>query len=362
MRRCRRCGFPRSLARSVEWHSDGTVVGSMGLKLPFMFLGVDERETVFAELSETIGYSVEEIFIEAQRNVGREIYEMARKLFRDLDLKRIPNDPRWRPQWFAKLVAWAARGQIAASGMGRMRVERYVAGECLRLRFSDPCLIPGLVGNCAGIYESLEEMPAADVRYHFEGDDLIIDLRHAAAAPERETRVYLEEVEAGTGPLAYERCPVCGVPVEIARSLIWDTKRGIMLNLETGERTGMVAVQSLLAILRELEIELGSDVIDIVYEAQKKYSLLHLSGPVTDPDAFWEAYLTDMAMRGQGYPSWFERSVDAVTVEISTAYDQDLYAAKIAAGLEHATGCPSAIDWHQRNPRHARYSIREKGV
>lgn len=358
MRRCRVCGFPKRLSRSIEWHSDGTVAGSIGIKLPFMFLGVDERESIFDELSETIGFPIEHIIVEAQRNVGKELYDMVRRLFGNIDMRRIPSSRFLRPQWFAKFFMWCVRNQVASTGIGQIRVDSYRTGDSLVLRCSDACLVPALVGNCIGIYESLEKMPGAKADYFFDNGDLIIRLAHSEAEPESEKRFYLEEVRAGEGRLAYERCPRCAVPLMLARNMVFDIGRGIIMNLDSGEREGMVAVQSLFAVVRELERELGDEVVTILYDAQKRHSVDHLRARENgEPEDFWEPYVTDLAVRGMGHPVRFDWTLESVSVEIDNAYEQSLYAAKVAAGLEAMTGRESRIDWETREHHHARYTV-----
>lgn len=349
MRKCRQCGFPRVFGRYLEWNSDGTISGGMGTTLPVLFLGVDERETIFRELSESIGFPIEHIVTEAQRNVGKELYEATKSRFGNINFRRIPSNRFFRPQWLVGAVSRLLAGQFAGLGVGRLSLVSYRAGEHLVLRFSNPCLIPAVVGNLMGIYESLEKMPAALAEYRLEDGDLILRLSHAEEAPEGDERLYLEEVEPGEGGLSYERCPRCGVPLVMAETLEWDLARGVIRNKKTGEREGLIAVQSFFAILRELEIELGREAIDILYDAQIRYTLSHIRGVYpNDPGGFWEGYLTELALRGQGYPERYDVEEDSISLEIRNAYDQDLYAAKVAAGLEYLTGGGSRIEWRLR--------------
>ena len=358
MRTCKQCGFPRVIGRYLEWHSDGTVHGGRGITLPILILGVDEREIIFRELSDSIGFSIEPIIVQAQRNVGKELFEMVKSRFGNINIKRIPSNRFFRPQWLARVLVWFIRNQFAGLGVGRLSLVRYRAGEYLVVRFSNPCLVPAVVGNFIGFYESLEEMPGARAEYGFQEEDLIIEMTPSEEEPGAEKRLYLEQVEAGKGPLSYDRCPKCNVPIKMAEALAWDLKQGILRNTESNEREGMIAVQSLFAILRELETELGREVVEILYNAQRKHALRHLHDRFPQsPQEFWEAYLTDLALRGEGYPKVFDIEGNSVSVEILNAYDQDLYAAKIAAGLEKITGKDSHIEWDRREHHHGKYII-----
>ena len=357
MRRCARCGFPGRYTRFLEWHSDGTVIGSVTPRIPMMFMEVDEWDAISGELASTLGLPIDHVVIEAEKQIGKDLYEMFKRVYH-INLKRVPNNRLLRPQWVAKLFLRALRRDISGIGNGSVRVEEYRTGKTLRVRFENPCLTPVVVGNCLGLYESLEIMPGSSAEYGLEGGDLVVRLSHSEETPEYEDRLYLEEVEPGEGPLRFDRCPVCGVPLKIARSLSWDLPRGVITNPLTGRREVMVAVQSVNAILRELERELGGEIVEILYNAQKRYSLGHLEGAeASGTEGFWEEYLTEMALRGLGYPAEFEAGGDSISVDMRNAYEQDLYAAKLAGGLEKLTGRGSNINWELREREHARYTI-----
>lgn len=359
MRRCPQCGFPRRFAKFMEWHSDGTIVGSVKPRIPMMFLEVDEWDSLYDELALTIGAPIEHIVVEAQKYIGKDVYAMVRALYWNIDARKVPSYRWLRPQWLARLIVWGMGNDMAGLGAGRAGVESYRAGDHLTVRFTNPCVIPMTLGSTQGIYESVEKMDGSRVGYKFDGDDLVVHLTHAEGKPESEDRLYLEEVEAGTGPLDYERCTICKTPLEASRMFLWDLPKGQIDNPLTGKREDMIAVQSLNAMMRELERELGDDVVKIVYGGQKAYSRGRLaeSARTSGPDEFWKDWLRSMALRGLGYPERFDASDSSVKVRITNAYDQDLYAARIAAGLEALTGRDSSIEWKKRERKDGSYTI-----
>ncbi|MHB8896060.1 MAG: hypothetical protein ACYC99_12915 [Candidatus Geothermincolia bacterium] len=357
MRRCPQCGFPRRLSKFLEWHSDGTVIGSVRPRIPVMFLEVDEWDTIYDELALTIGSPIEHIVVEAQKHIGMDLYDMVKALYWNINAKRLPNSRLLRPQWLGKLIIWAMGNDLAAMGAGRASLESYRPGDHLTLRFTNPCLHLMVVGNCQGIYESVEQMAGSRAGFKWDGDELVVFLTPAEEKPVSEDRLYLEEAVGGKGPLDYERCTRCGVPLKAAKRLVWEIERGEILNPETGKRDDMMAVQSLNAILRELERELGDEVINIVCGAQKRYSASRLQEDQPPADGFWDDYLARMALRGLGYPEKFEDSGKTVSVVIKNAYNQDLYASKIAAGLEFVSGGSADIEWASRERDHGEYKI-----
>jgi len=357
MRKCGGCGFPRRIGRFCEWHSDGTLAGALRPKIAFIFLEVAEWDSIYERLSSALGIPLDRIVLEAQKNIGKGIHEMIRAIHH-INLKRIPANRLIRPKWLISLIIRSLRRDLAFLGAGSPSVDDYRAGEYLVIRMTDPWVNPIVVGNCLGIYESTEDMPGSDAEYWVEGGDLIMRLSHAKRKEELEERLYLEEATPGEGSLSYERCPECGVPMMIARALEWDIKRGIIRNRLSGEREEIVAVESINSIMRELEKELGGEVWGILYEAQKDYSGRVLKDKeIKNVEVFWDHYLQNMGLRGLGYPERFDRSHDSITVEIKPAYNQVLYAAKLAAGFEKATGRRSRTEWEVRELHQGRYKI-----
>jgi hypothetical protein len=74
-----------------------------------------------------------------------------------------------------------------------------------------------------------------------------------------------------------------------------------------------------------------------------------------------ERHLTDLAIRGLGYPVRFEREGGSLSVEITNAFNQVLYAAKLAAYLEVETGSESSIKWVKREATDGVYTISTPG-
>lgn len=355
MRECDRCGFPRKFARFFEWRSDGTIVSANHMApLQRAFLETGELDKLLDSLSGTIGVSVDRFLIEAQKNIGKALYENLPMRH----LRRIPNKSHLRPQWAAELMIRFVSAGIAELGDGRLGIDRYRAGDFWVLRFENPCVIPMLVGSSLGIFESMEGASNSTFEYGIESNDLVIRMSPGGTAGESEKRLYLENVEPGEGRFVFDRCPECAAPLPAAMTFEWDVRRGIITNRLTGEREVVVAVQSVNATLRELEKELGEEIPGILFETQKRLDLNRLSAlSCLDTEVFWTGYLAELAIHGLGFPLRFERVGASVSVETGNTYNQLLYAAKIAAGLERVTGRDSSIEWIAREPSRAVYTI-----
>jgi len=359
MRRCPECGFPSKFARFFDWRDDGTITGTDRTRTTsqITFLEASEVETLLGDLSETIGIDIDRIFISAQKSIGKALY--ANLPIRHM--KRVPANRFLRPQWLARLLVRAIASDIASLGDGVVSLDRYRAGSSMVVRFRHPVLAPMMAGSVSGIYESVEDMPGSNVEYHLEDGDLVITLTHGVGTPGAEERLVLEEAGEGHGSLGHERCGGCGVPLEAARTWEWDVRRGAITNMKTRNREVVVAVQSLNALLRELERELGSEIPRLVYDHQKALTLRKAGGGKPgDVRAVLKNKIEAMALRGLGFPTKHHVNEDGVTVEIENAYNRDLYAAKLAAALEWSAGGTSSIDWQSREPAGARFRLSVK--
>ena len=363
MRECKSCGFPLKFIRFFDWRSDGTILSTdrTRMKSRITFLEDGEIKSVFDKLSRVIGRPVDRILIETEKNVGKEFYASTPLRF----LKYAPQNRYLRPQFVAKLSVRLVRNDVAGLGSGVIKAESYRGGESMVMRISNPCFVPLMVGNTLGIYESVEKMKSADYEYNIEDNgDLVIHMSHSdkPGRPLSESRLYLEEVIPGIGPIDYQRCARCGTPIAAAGALQWSIERGAVTNRFTGTRESVGAVQSIKAMVRELVDELGEEILGILYEAQKEFSRRRLEDrSEEDTEKFWERYLFNLALRGLGYPHTFESDDRSVSVEIRTAYEQILYAAKLAAALESITGLPSEILWEKMKPNLGVYTISVTG-
>jgi hypothetical protein len=359
MRECRNCRFPLKFARFFEWRSDGTILNtdSIRTRSHIVILELGETNAIFNSLAEKIGVPVDPILITAEKNVGKAFFQET--ILRTL--RFAPENPRLRPSFVAKMMVRQIRTNVAGLGSGIISADYYKGGDSMILRFKNPSFLPRLVGTSLGIYESIERLKCADYDYWIDGNgDLLIKMSHPEGENEtsRESRLYLDDIKRSAGPLIFERCPGCGVPLGAAGALEWHIEEGTIINRFTGRRETVGAVQSVNAMMRELEKELGGEVLEILYQAQKEYAEKQLEGlGADDREKLWDRYLFDMALRGMGYPDSFERGEGTVSVEIHNAYNQTLYAGKVAALFELLSGGPSTIEWDHRERTFGSYSI-----
>jgi hypothetical protein len=351
VRKCGKCGFPRRFARYFDWRSDGTIIGTDRVKMQsrITFIERGELEGLFDDLSMMLGVTIDHILIEAEKNIGKAFYASTPLRF----LRFAPLDQRFRPAWVARGAVRAVRADVAGLGSGVIRAESYDRDGAMLLRMKNPVFTARTVGNSVGIYESIERIRGVDYEYSIEGGDLLLMMRHPAHDSRPDdlagTRLIFDEVVCGDGPVVFERCGQCGTPLMASAALEWDLPGGKIMNRLTGKRELVGAVQSVNAMLRELEAELGEDVLKPVYSCQKEITRAQLDRDAMGRgDDFWDRFLLGCAVRGLGFPSSIETAAQNVSVEISNPDNPVLYAARIAAALEYLTGLPSQIEWKTR--------------
>jgi hypothetical protein len=362
LRTCRECGFPLKFARYFDWRSDGTIIGTHRVKgqSRITFLECGELEGLFQDLSVMLGVSIDHILIEAEKNIGKAFYESTPLRF----LRFAPHSPRMRPEWVAKASVRIVRNEVAGLGSGVIRAEYYRAGESMVIRIANPCFIERTVGNTVGIYESIERVRGVEYDYAIEDSELVIRMKNPSGPTETlaDTRLALDPIMPAEGSVRFDRCAVCGVPLAASGWFQWDFGRGSITNRVTGKREVTGAAQTVSAMLRELEAELGEEVLGLLYDCQKEITHQRLARDYADAGGdFWERFLFEGAVRGLGHPADFRLEDGAVTVRIINAYQHTLYAAKIAAAFEFSTGAQSSIEWETRRPYMAAFTVSSGG-
>ncbi len=358
MKMCPECGFPVKFARYFDWRNDGTIIGTDRVRTQsqITFIESGELEGVFEELSLLLGVPLDHILIEAEKNVGKAFYASTPVRF----LKYAPKNRYARPAFVARISVRVVRSEVAGLGAGLISTDSYRGGTSMVIRLENPCFIPRSVGNSLGIYESIEGIRGADYEYGIEDGDLVIWMRHSSVEkdPLSESRLYLEPIEPAEDIVRYDRCGTCGTPSLVAESLEWRLAEGLIINRITGKRELVQAVQSINAMMRELEAELGDEVLKPIYDCEKEITRAQLS---TDMDiaapGFRDDCLMYFAFRGLGYPRTLSEEGRSLRVEISNAYNAVLYAAKVAAVYECYTGLASDIQWLARESRSASFVL-----
>jgi hypothetical protein len=145
------------------------------------------------------------------------------------------------------------------------------------------------------------------------------------------------------GGITYERCPECGIPLEVAR-LEWDLEGGVINDPESGRRMALIGPTSMDSVLGDLEAELGGSIPEVVVEAQRKYIKSRIVG------GQWVHGRTTFnrlcAMRGLGNITRFEANEKQLSVTIQNSCMPLLVLGMAQAIYETALGKENSIyEW-----------------
>ena len=75
VKRCKSCGTPDNFGKRVVWTEGGTIRAEKVPTLRLFFMEIDELLNLLSFLSELLGVPIDNILIEAERPIGRELVE-----------------------------------------------------------------------------------------------------------------------------------------------------------------------------------------------------------------------------------------------------------------------------------------------
>lgn len=285
MLKCRGCGVPRLFGYVNKWTDDGILLSMPRGLLRLIMMEREHMVEIFLGIEEKLGFPIDRIIIEAKR---KDAWLYVQDVMPPLlgSLLRLP--PLRRFAYYAMIK------QAALIGLGKVRLLEHHRGERLVGRIHPVYYHALFSGDAWGAFENFEGR-RADLEYGFFAGELFISIVGADDAEEEE-RLQLQEVPTIDAHAGYERCRVCGLPLEIA-NFRWETETGRMFDNRTGEWFFLQGIRALDAVLRELEYELGEEIPHLVSALTCKFFLRLKS---EHPGQFND--LGFMKVRGIGVP------------------------------------------------------------
>jgi len=351
--RCGKCGVPLLVSSEFEWQNNGVI----SLKRsPHNRIALFESriiDNLFKGIEELIGMSVEHIVIESRR---REVKRYIEKSF---------------PAWMIKPLV-AVNEHLGGAFMLKhaVRAVRNPLGKSINKKVLDVGRVYGygdvelgplwsdgdqhpwrvnVIRNphsvlffAAEALASVEAFEGRDhwVRYESIDDDAYEYTAYPAEHPV-ELKDWLKRRRYGfkPGDITFERCPECGIPMEVAR-LEWDLDDGTVQDPESGRRMALIGPFSMDSVLHDLEAELGPSIPDVVVEAQRKYVKSRIEG------GYWRHGGTTFnrlaALRGVGNITRFEADEKRLSVNIENSCMPLLVLGMAQAIYETALGVESS--------------------
>jgi hypothetical protein len=327
---CPHCGVPVFVGRELRWRENGVISLARAPRNRMVLFESTVIDNLFRGIEELIGVSIEHIVIESRR---REVRRYIEGLF-----------PWWLRRFLPRFNDFIGSSAVLERMTGRARLSMVKAvagrvfdvgkiygygtagfGSLLEAKDIHPwrkILMRkpySVLFFAAEALASVEAFEARDfwVSYRMVEEDLYEFSFEPGEHPlELKERLQRDRYPFKPGEVDYERCPSCGVPVEVGR-LRWNVEEGTIHDPETGWRMALFGPHSVGSVLHDLEAELGDAIPEAVVEAQRRYVKSKVAGRNWRRSAAtfsrWTAY------RGMGNISRFEVDDRHLTVVIENS-------------------------------------------
>jgi hypothetical protein len=275
-------------------------------------------DNLFRGIEKLVGIPIEHIVIESRRRETRgyiqriysaslkEAVELTREGLREGSL---PHHSAVKQ----KLLEAAREINISINNIGRVYgygdivpSEGWEKGENYPWRTQVVRHPYSLLFYTADMLGSVEAIEDSDHRVEYRdigGDAYEVSSYPGGHLIELTERLQRQKYDFKAGDISYERCPGCGLPVEINRCS-WDLNAGTITDPETGRRMAIFGPGSLDAILNDLETELGEAIPEAVVAAQRDYIKENMREESWKKDAL--SFRRMIAARGLGNLIRFE--------------------------------------------------------
>lgn len=367
---CAQCRIPLMISRELRWQSNGLITLARSPANRMVLYESRVIDNLFHGIEELIGMPIEHIVIESRRREVRRYIEKRfppwiRRTFRllknrmegDGPVSRIIRKPVLR---IAKRVALRIMEIGAIYGYGYcVPGEPWEGSDPFPWRnnvISKPYSVPFWAADALGSAEAIEGENLW-VRHEQVGEEAYRVVAYLAEHPvELKERLQRKHYPFKPGNIAYERCPACGLPVELGRYR-WDTEEGTITDVENGWRMAIFGPAALESVLDDLQSELGEAIPELIVEAQRRYVKERTS------QMNWRRGGTTFnrlcSLRGMGNITLFEADEKHISLTIENSclphlmvgMAQALY--EIALNLEKST-----YEWEQSEDGDLRIEVR----
>ena len=340
LERCGRCGLPVYVWLAARWNDDGTVTGRFVHSTRVVQIYSDELDSVFDGLAERIGFDISRIIVEGERKAGLAFTASLLGRWGGL-LGAIA-----RNALVSRLVLGFVARAGKNAGFGDLRVTGYRRNELLEITVSDSFNPAVLAGNILGSFEAFARKPSR-ARWERRGDSVVITAETGGGedGPD-EDRLEPRLPVVLPGRYAVERCPRCGMPADLGRRYEFDLGRGIATEVSSGRRIVTVMIDSLNAVFKELEGELGEEVAGMIVALESDYverMAVVPAGP--DDEKTMSELLSDLRIKGMGNPTEISLVDGELLVRIENPFSEELLSGRVLGLYRALMGEPAEVRW-----------------
>ncbi|MBN2027260.1 MAG: hypothetical protein JW854_10935 [Actinobacteria bacterium] len=353
-KRCKVCGVPKMVSRMNRWMSNGTIVSRGDQRIRQVFFEADLLPELRRRISEGLGFPVNRIFYEAQRNATRIVIAALLKTHVIKATLRIPPLKQGAVRFFNNM-AWM-------TGTAHSRTVEYHGGKFGVARMCNPWDLDLMAAVVVGAFEALEGKPLRSF-WKKDGDEYLLRVEVTEAKPELSARLEVEYPPLKDGDYRHHRCPRCGVPLDI-RHMEWREDEGLIIDKRRGIRMLNWEGFTLSLVTRELVRELGDEVIPIIVDAERDYTkkMLEDLGLIGSSDEtrgdLLQEMLSLLPLYGLGLATDVEYTSGGVLrVWVDNAYSDLFMAGRLAAFYEAMEGKRARVDWSETGPSSVSYLL-----
>ncbi|MBN2028444.1 MAG: hypothetical protein JW854_16965 [Actinobacteria bacterium] len=284
---CAACGVPREISEGSRWESDGTISALRTPGQRSLFYEVEGIDSLFRNIGEIVGQPVNRIVAEGKRKNTLDFLEgyfsgLMGMLARTIGRRRI-------------YMTIADLG--AAFGYGHFKIMDVKRGEYVKVFGRNIYSLPLLTGDLLATFNFTERLPASVIVEEKEGGQIITIKQGEKPEEELSSRLEPVLVVPKPGDIHFDTCASCGAPIDL-KSWDFDVEAGVITDNTTGRRMASMGIDQVDAVLRELQEELGEEIIAFILQAQRDYIKSNLGA---DEIGGGYSYLRHFfALRGMG--------------------------------------------------------------
>lgn len=353
-RRCKVCGVPRIVSRLNRWMPNGTIVSMGDPRIRQVFFEADLLPELRRRISEGLGFPVNRIFYEAERNSVRVVVEALLKSHARRFALRIPPFRRGAVRFFHRLAG--------LTGTANSRTVEYRPREYGVARVRNPWDLDLMAAVVVGAFEALEGRPLRSF-WKKENGTYLLRVEVTSEKPEHSSRLEVEYPPVKKGDYRHHRCPSCGVPLDI-RHLEWREEEGLIVDRRRNIRMLNWEGFTVNLVTRELVRELGEEVVPIIIDAERDYTMKMLQdlglaeAPEEQSADLLQEMLSFLPLYGQGLATDVEfTSGGTLRVWVDNPYDEYFLAGRLAAFYEVLGGRQARVDWSRLDPYSISYRL-----
>jgi len=239
-----------------------------------------------------------------------------------------------------------------AIGMGKIELLEHRMGKRGAVRVTNPFHLAHCTAVILGGLDVMYGFPAAFTA-RAEGSsyvgELVVGKKDDVASDEAYSRLASQKLLPSNtdGKWSLPSCSRCSAPRELGELFRFDLSEGIIEERATGDRHIFYGHQSLNAILREFERELGPEVGDFFLQAEKDNFAAKLASVAVGAGLWNEDILRSyLALRGMGFLSRMEDEGDRTLFEVGNVFTPTVIVGRLAALWEHVKGRHSRQTYH----------------